>query len=86
MDDLRKNPACHSVYYRLIIPKDIQLHNVIFSEEQEEIMIKETGIKYEIAENVNNRAMFVNWTIAKVGIGHKIAHEKKSDPMAAFED
>ena len=86
MDDLRENPARRSVHYCLIFPEDIQLDNVIFPGEQEEIMMKETGIKYEIEENVNNRAMFVNWTIAKAGTGHKIAHKKKSDPMAAFED
>ena len=86
MDDLRENPARRSVHYRLIFPADIQLNNVIFSGEQEGIMMKETQIKFEIAENVSNRAIFVNWTIAKAGTGHKIVHKKKSDPMAAFED
>ena len=57
-----------------MLPEDFNLDYVILSAEGEEIMQKNTGIKYDIIENIENREMFVNGTIARKGTGHKITH------------
>jgi len=57
-EKLKKNPARQSVYYRLILPFEVD--NVILSGDPVEILKNRTGIVYMLDSTLESRAMFVN--------------------------
>ena len=57
---------------------------MIFSDDPVEIMKHSTGITYQVAQNIETRSRFVNWRVAKKGIGHKIKAEKDDNLAEEF--
>ena len=69
------------------MPEGFELDNVILSGDPEEIMMHSMGIKYIPRGNaeIECRSMFVNWTIAKKGVGYKIDNADEDDLENAFD-
>jgi hypothetical protein len=69
--EMQGDPARQSKYWKLVFRCDEPLDNAILSGDDVQIMKKNNGIKYMVGQ-IECRAMFVHWDIAKKGRGHRI--------------
>ena len=78
-DAIQRDPSRHAHHYRIIIPKkyNMRLDNVILSGDSRLIKKNETGVSY-MMDDIDCKAYFVNWTIAKKKAGHQLETSAKT--------
>lgn len=84
-DAIYGDSSRQSFYWRLIVNE--QLDNVLLSGDAKQILRRDVGIVYMAGEDndVECRACFVSWTIAKAKVGVQLVSAKKKNLKSLFD-